>query len=181
MIHFSRCHFQKNSDLRLCHIWIINTNTDSKPNWPGISLHLPENNLENTWNFVSPESGKEHCVLTHFEIFITKICMKVPGIWSKNLWKNLEFRTKNLEKTWNLVFGKKWEPWIVTKQCNKTMLQHDYVIYLTVLTKQSCVVNYLFFCLFYSSICQLCIGQKLWLCNGICNFSNIFSIKNYYF
>ncbi len=26
--------------------------------------------------------------------------MKVPGIWHKNL-----------EKTWNLVFGKKWEPW----------------------------------------------------------------------
>ncbi len=35
--------------------------------------------------------------------------MKVPGIWhTKNL-KNLEFRTKNLEKTWNLVFGNKWE------------------------------------------------------------------------
>ncbi len=43
------------SDLCLCHICIINTNTDSKPNWPGISLHLPGNNLENTWNFVSPE------------------------------------------------------------------------------------------------------------------------------
>ncbi len=23
--------------------------------------------------------------------------------------------------------------------------------------------------------------QKLWFCNGICNFSNLFSIKNYYF
>ncbi len=43
----SRCHFQKKSDLRLCHICIINTNTDSKPNWSGISLHLPGNNLEN--------------------------------------------------------------------------------------------------------------------------------------
>ncbi len=32
-----------------------------------------------------------------------------------NLEKNLEFRTKNLEKTWNLVFGKKCEP------CNRTM------------------------------------------------------------
>ncbi len=31
--------------------------------------------LENTWNFVSPEKW------THFWIFITKICMKVPGIW----------------------------------------------------------------------------------------------------
>ncbi len=44
------------------------------------------------------------------EIFITKICMKVPGIWhKKHLEKKLEFRTKNFEKTWNLVFGKKWE------------------------------------------------------------------------
>ncbi len=36
--------------------------------------------------------------------------MKVPEIWHKNPWKKLEFRTKNIEKTWNLVFGKKWEP-----------------------------------------------------------------------
>ncbi len=36
--------------------------------------------------------------------------MKVPGIWHKKPWKNLEFRTKNLEKTWNLLFEKKWEP-----------------------------------------------------------------------
>ncbi len=49
-------------------------------------------------------------VLTHFKIFITKICMKVPGIWHKKIWKNLEFRTKNLVKTWKLVFGQKWEP-----------------------------------------------------------------------
>ncbi len=28
---------------------------DSKLNWPGISLLLPGNNLENTWNFMSPE------------------------------------------------------------------------------------------------------------------------------
>ncbi len=56
-------------------------------------------------------SGNPASVLTHFEIFITKICMKVPEIWhTKNMKKTLEFRTKNLEKTWNLVFGKKWEP-----------------------------------------------------------------------
>ncbi len=36
--------------------------------------------------------------------------MKVPGICHKKPWKNLEFRTKNLEKPWNLLFGKKWEP-----------------------------------------------------------------------
>ncbi len=42
--------------------------------------------------------------------------MKVPGIWHKKPGKSLEFRTKNLEKTWNLVFGKKWEPWTVRKK-----------------------------------------------------------------
>ncbi len=30
-------------------------NTGSKPNWPWISLLLPGNNMENTWNFVSQE------------------------------------------------------------------------------------------------------------------------------
>ncbi len=45
--------YKNNSDLLLCHIYIINTNTGSKPNWPWISLLLPWNNLENTWNFVS--------------------------------------------------------------------------------------------------------------------------------
>ncbi len=59
---------------------------------------------------VTREVGNPASVLTHFEIFITKLCMKVPGIWHKKTWENLEFRTKNLEKTWNLVFGKMWEP-----------------------------------------------------------------------
>ncbi len=36
-------------------------------------------------------SGNAASVLTHFEILITKICIKVPGIWCKKL-----------EKTWNL-------------------------------------------------------------------------------
>ncbi len=43
------------------------------------------------------------------------------------------------------------------------------------------VVTYLFFCLFYSSLCQLYNGQKQCFCNGICNFSNIYFIKNYHF
>ncbi len=33
-------------------------------------------------------------VLTHFKIFITKMCMKVPGILAQ---KNLEFLIENLE------------------------------------------------------------------------------------
>ncbi len=55
-IHFSRCHLQKNINLHLCHIYIINTNTViQSQNGLWISLHLPGNNLENTWHFVSPE------------------------------------------------------------------------------------------------------------------------------
>ncbi len=47
--------YKYNSDLLLFHTYIINTNTDSKPKWPWISLLLPGNNLENTWHFVSQE------------------------------------------------------------------------------------------------------------------------------
>ncbi len=32
-------------------------------------------------------SGNPASVLAHFEIFITKICMKVPGIWHTKNWK----------------------------------------------------------------------------------------------
>ncbi len=44
---------------KLIYIFVISTlseqNTDSMPNGPGISLIIPASNLENTWNFVSPE------------------------------------------------------------------------------------------------------------------------------
>ncbi len=36
--------------------------------------------------------------------------MIVPLNLAKKNWKNLEFGTKNLEKTWNLVFGKCGNP-----------------------------------------------------------------------
>ncbi len=36
--------------------------------------------------------------------------MKVPGIWHKKTCTNMEFRIKNLEKTWNLVFEKSGNP-----------------------------------------------------------------------
>ncbi len=51
-------------------------------------------------------------VLTHFEIFITKICMKVPGIWHTQKWeKNWNLGPKTLRKPgfWYLK-KKKWEP-----------------------------------------------------------------------
>ncbi len=87
--------YKNNSDL-ICHIYIINTNTDSKTNWPLISLLFPGNNLENIWNIVWQEKCElgthRNRNLIHFEIFITNICMKVPGIW----------HTKKLEKNWNL-------------------------------------------------------------------------------
>ncbi len=84
-----------------------NFNSDSKSNWPWISLLLPGKNLKIHGILCHKRSGNPASVLTHFEIFVTKICMKVPGIWHKKTWKKLEFRTKNHEKTWNLVFGKK--------------------------------------------------------------------------
>ncbi len=66
------------------------------------------------------------------------------------------------------------------KKINK--MRHFTVIAdLKVAQKKSSMVTYLFFCLFYCSIFQLYNYQKLWFCNGICIFSNIFSIKNYYF
>ncbi len=46
--------YKKSSDLHFCDIYIINTNTVSKPNWPGMSLVLPG-------NFVSPEKW-ESCI-----------------------------------------------------------------------------------------------------------------------
>ncbi len=42
---------------------------------------LPGNNLENNGILCHKRSGNPASVLTHFEIFITKICMKAPGIW----------------------------------------------------------------------------------------------------
>ncbi len=56
--------YKNKSDLLICHIYIINTNTDSKPNWPWLSLLLPGNNLENIWSFVSQEKWELWCSIT---------------------------------------------------------------------------------------------------------------------
>ncbi len=77
--------YKNSSDLLLCHIYIINTNTDSKPNWPWISLLLLGNNVEKNMEFCVTRNPTS--VLTHFVIFITKFCMKVPGIWHKQTLK----------------------------------------------------------------------------------------------
>ncbi len=63
--------YKNNSDLLRCHIYIINlnTNTDSKPKLPWISLFLPGNNLENTWNFVSQEKWEPCICLNTFRDF----------------------------------------------------------------------------------------------------------------
>ncbi len=60
-LKFASFMFKNNSDLLLCHIYIISTNTDSKTNWPWISLLSPGNNMENTWNVVSQEKW-EPCI-----------------------------------------------------------------------------------------------------------------------
>ncbi len=101
--------------------WYI-TRVPTLPVKPGIlSFTFPglefAQKLWKTWNFNS-EPGKNLYFVNFvfqdslFKIFIAKICMKVPGIWQKKTWTNLEFRTKNLGKTWNFVFRKKWEPWL---------------------------------------------------------------------
>ncbi len=62
-LHFWRCHLQKIILIYIFVISTLSTQTDSKPNWPWISLLLPGNNLENTWNFVSPDKW-EPCLST---------------------------------------------------------------------------------------------------------------------
>ncbi len=56
--------------------------------------------------FVTREVGTLS-ILTHFEIFIIKICMKVPGIWHKKTWN---LGPKSLRKPGILYLEKKWEP-----------------------------------------------------------------------
>ncbi len=81
--------YKNNSDLLLCRIYIINTNTDSKPNWPWISLLLLGNNLKNTWNFVSQEKW-EPCI--YFNTF--------RDFYNWNLYESSwNLAQKNLKKT----------------------------------------------------------------------------------
>ncbi len=48
-------------------------------------------------------SGNPASVLTHFKIFITKICIKVPGIWHKKPWKQAT--------AWELCCFLFWQYW----------------------------------------------------------------------
>ncbi len=99
------------------YFFVISTLSTQTLIWIHIDLGYHWFYLEITWKIhgilCHKRSGNPASVLTHFEIFITKICRKVPGIWHKQPWKNLEFRTKNLEKTWNLVFEKSGNPYTV--------------------------------------------------------------------
>ncbi len=56
----------------------------------------------------------------------------------------------------------------------KTKRHFTVIADLNVVQKQVIHGNLSFFCLFYSSICQFFICQKLWIFNRICNLSNIF-------
>ncbi len=95
----------------LIYFFVISTLSTLTLIWNQIDLEFHCFYLEITWKIhgilCHKRSGNPASVLTHFNIFITKICMKVPRICHKKNWKNLEFRTNNLEKTWNLIFGKK--------------------------------------------------------------------------
>ncbi len=73
--------------LHLCHIYIINnTHCDSKPNWPGFSLLLPGDNLENTWNVVSQEQWEPW------------ICWQEQGTpMSFNLYQDIDVYIQNLK------------------------------------------------------------------------------------
>ncbi len=55
------------------------------------------------WILCHKRSGNPASVLTHFEIFIIKICMKVPGIWHKKPWKTWNLGPKTLREPgiWN--------------------------------------------------------------------------------
>ncbi len=61
--------------------------------------------LEITWKIhgilCHKRSGNPASVLTHFEICITNICMKVPGIWDKKPW-NLGPKTLRTPGIWYL-------------------------------------------------------------------------------
>ncbi len=62
------------------------------------------------------------------------------------------------------------------KKVNK-MKYFTVIADLNVAQKKTSIETYLVVWLLYSSVCQLYNYEKLWFCNGICNFSNIFSIK----
>ncbi len=62
------------------------------------------------------------------------------------------------------------------KKVNK-MRHFTVIVDLNVAKKEIYHGDLSFFCLFYSSICQLYNCKKVWFCNGICNFSNIFRLK----
>ncbi len=46
--------FKMSFTQKIIYVFVIST-LSTKPNWPVISLVLPGNNLENTWNFMSAE------------------------------------------------------------------------------------------------------------------------------
>ncbi len=71
----------------LIYFFIIFTLSTQTPIQSQIDLGFHCFYLEITWKIhgilCHKRSGNPASVLTHLEIFITKICMKVPGIWQK--------------------------------------------------------------------------------------------------
>ncbi len=75
--------------------------------------------LEITWKIhgilCHKRSGNPASVLTHFKIFITKICTKVPGIWHK---KTLNLGPKTLRKPCIWYSEKSGNPDITSQCCH---------------------------------------------------------------
>ncbi len=106
-LYFSRCHLQKIIPIYFFVISTLSTQTRIRSQ---IDLGFHCFTLEITWKIHgslchkrgrNPASG-----LTHFKIIITKICMKVLGIWHKI--------------TWNLGPNTLWKPgiWYFVKSGN---------------------------------------------------------------
>ncbi len=120
-LHFSRRHLQKL-------FWFTSLSYVHYQHKHWFKAKLTLDFIAFTWKIhgilCHKRSGNPASVFTHFEIFITKICMKIPGIWHKKPWKTLKFRTKNLEKSWHLVFGKSDNPviWFNGWQPHETRL-----------------------------------------------------------
>ncbi len=94
------------TEINLIYFFVISTLSTQTLIRSQIDLGFHCSYLEITWKILGilcyKRSGNP--VLTHFEIYISKICT-----WNL-AWKKLEFRTNNLEKTWNLIFGKSGNP-----------------------------------------------------------------------
>ncbi len=87
--------------LHLCHIFNINIHiVISNQDWPGISLIIPGNNLENAWNILSPEKWEPWT--TFFLGYVCGLCknllvhLRGPSLFTEESAKILGSKAKIL-------------------------------------------------------------------------------------